>query len=170
MDSRDYVSSDTAKSLELTIAQLEMSMEDSQHSVNVVLDSLEGITDCLKEVDAELTKTQSCSDSLSLAVKKVHDYICEMVMALQYHDRLSQRTSHVEENLRAVSVLIQKPDNQHPALWEELQEKLKILYSTEQEQGLLAAVNNIEGTNYPKEVVQSNTVQPSNKHSETEFF
>jgi len=64
----------------------------------------------------------------------------QAITAFQFYDRLSQRFLHIQQNLRAVVEVMQAPDQQHPALWQDLHDKVRSLYSLKQEQSMYQAL------------------------------
>lgn len=133
------------KSLELAAAQIEMSLQDSAEAVSQVLESVLDISVNLGEIDSTLTDAsgdltkEAQSRVLALSSRSV-ELVNSAVMAMQFYDRLSQRLEHVEHNLCAISKVMQVPGAEHKEMWEVLQTRLKAVYSTEQEQELMALV------------------------------
>ena len=160
------------KSLELAGAQIEMSMQDSADAVSQVLESVLEIAGHLSEIDLRLNEgaifnNENDRKQVASASAESINLINNVVMAMQFYDRLSQRLEHVEHNLGAVADLIQEPGKDHDILWENLQKKLKAVYSTKQEQRLMALVQAQGGSaESVAEVFESQAASSS----DTEFF
>ncbi len=131
---------ETTRALELAMAQIDMSLQESDHSIGELIQSMTGVTQCMSSIKQQLSATTQITDTEYLksnihsACNRAEQYMQEAVVSFQFYDRLSQRISHIQENLKAVATLMQKPEQQHPKLWDQLQEKMRSLYSIEQEQ------------------------------------
>lgn len=130
----------TSCALELAIAQIEMSLQESDQSIGELIQSMTAVTQCMGSIKkrlattADFSETAHLQNSIHADCNRAEQYMQDAVITFQFYDRLSQRISHIQENLRAVSTLIQKPKQQHPLLWDQLQEKMRSVYSIEQEQ------------------------------------
>jgi len=134
-----------AKSLRLAIAQINMSMRESDESVQQLIASMTAVNDCLNQTGKIINKPDDQTAAASLDDIQKYNRIArqhmqDAVIAFQFYDRMSQRFAHVEENLQAIAELIIKPGQQHPELWSLLQKKLRSVYSTEQEQTMYQAL------------------------------
>lgn len=162
-----------AKALKLAIAQIDMSMRESGDSVEKLIMSITNMTRSLRQIsnsietqdnDSDCTASKDIKEQTILAEK----YMQEAVTAFQFYDRLSQRFSHIEENLKAIADLMTKPDQQHPELWIRLEKKLRSVYSTEQEQTMyLALLHGISETEVETQPILSNSSQET---GEIELF
>ncbi len=129
-----------SRTLELAIAQIEMSLQESDYSIGELILSMTTVTTCIGSIQKRLSATANSAttedaiDSVCDDCNKAEQYMQKAVVAFQFYDRLSQRISHIQENLKAVATLMQKPEQQHPKLWDQLQEKMRSVYSIEQEQ------------------------------------
>ena len=170
-DSND--AEEIARSLKLAIAQIEMSMRESDQSVQQLIDSITAMTGCLHQVNACVynyndVNQPSIFEEIQTYTSRAHQYMRDAVLAFQFYDRLSQRFTHIEENLRAIADLVLKPDQQHPELWRNLEKKLRSVYSTEQEQTMYQALlHGISETQIMQNPALSNTDQ---KAGEIELF
>lgn len=126
----------------MAIAQMDMSIHESGQSVDLAMEAFTETNRCLEKVRVVLKTTQDqnvsdASENLDLATQQLQ----KAVFALQFFDRLTQRISHVKENLSSVSTLIQEPTTVHPYLWGQLQEKMKTVYSQDQERKLYQSMS-----------------------------
>ncbi|HID81292.1 MAG TPA: hypothetical protein EYH06_03350 [Chromatiales bacterium] len=136
---------EVARSLKLAIAQINMSMQESDTSVQQLIASMTAVNTCLNQMSTVISRTDDGANAESLAeIQKYHStanqHMQDAIMSFQFYDRMSQRFAHVEENLQAVAEIITKPEQQHPELWKDLQKKLRSVYSTEQEQTMYQAL------------------------------
>lgn len=125
-------------SLALALTQIEMTFQESDDRVCEVFDAVSGVTDVAKALRSGEGDVHSLAQTLD-------DEVSRSVQALQFYDRLSQRVSHIEENLRSVIAIMESPDEDHSKLWEKLQGRLRSVYSTEQEQALFCAFSGNKG-------------------------
>lgn len=134
-----------ARSLKLAIAQINMSMQESDESVQQLITSMTAVNTCLNQMGKIISKADDLETTASLnEIQKYNNTanqnMRDAVMAFQFYDRMSQRFAHVEENLQAIAEIMTKPEQQHPKLWNLLQKRLRSVYSTEQEQSMYQAL------------------------------
>lgn len=164
---------EVAKSLKLAIAQINMSMRESDDSVHQLIASMAAVNDCLNQMGKIISKPDDQAGAVSLDDLKKYSTVAnqhmqDAVIAFQFYDRMTQRFAHVKENLQAIAELIKKPDQQHPELWINLQNKLRSVYSTEQEQTMYQAlVHGISEAEVCHSPILSNTGQ---KAGDIELF
>lgn len=139
-------SAETARMLELAIAQIEMSVRDADGSVESLVQSVISMADSIRNIEQELRRspeedegeeiTEAIRVHCALATQKME----EAITAFQFYDKLSQRLSHIRDCLGALAALILTAHRQHHELWCDLQKKTRSIYSMEQEQTILKAV------------------------------
>lgn len=162
-----------ARALKLAIAQIDMSMRESDESVKKLISSIINMTGVLRQIKHSLEAHgdetvcegyKEIRKQTNIAEQSMH----EAVTAFQFYDRLSQRFSHIEENLQSVAELVVKPDEVHAELWQRLEKKMRSVYSTEQEQTLyLALLHGISKDEIEQQPVLATT---SHKSGEVELF
>ena len=119
-------------SLALALTQIEMTFQESDDRVCEVFEAISDVSEAADALRAGDVDVNALAGKLDVEVKKA-------VQSLQFYDRLSQRVSHIEENIRSVIAIMESPDEDHTKLWEKLQGRLRSVYSTEQEQALFCA-------------------------------
>jgi len=134
-----------ASSLKLAIAQIDMSMRESDQSVQQLIESMTAMTGCLNQISVRIkehddTTEMPILEDIQEQSTIANQHMQNAVQAFQFYDRMSQRLAHIEENLHAVAELVTKPEQQHPELSRNLQKKLRSVYSTEQEQTMYQAL------------------------------
>ncbi len=167
--------SNIADYLELAILQITMSMKESDHSIEMLVDEITQFSDYLKVLNDdlnELAADRSAEVLPELITKSevANEQIQKVFIAFQFYDRLSQRMWHIEENLRAVADLIQKPEQEHFELWKRLQHKLRSVYTFEQEQQLINAFTKGKQSSADCLHLDSTEQKPSNSAGEIELF
>jgi hypothetical protein len=131
---------ETARALRATSAQINMSLQESARSVEILVEAILLSAGCVSKMQdhiAQMSTKEDMADGL-LAISKcceqAEENLVQSVTALQFYDRLSQRFVHIEENLRTVTEVILAPDLQHSSRWKSINAKLRSVYSFEQEQ------------------------------------
>ncbi len=121
------------RSLQMAIAQIDMSIEESGLSMATALETLR---DASTGVFAVATSLEDCpgelNESATNNLNEVNQQLLKTIIAFQFFDRLTQRLSHIQDNLSSVSWLIQEPTQEHPQLWQQLEEKMRKVYSEDQ--------------------------------------
>lgn len=121
----------------MAMAQMDMSINESGQSVELAMEAFTETSRCLAKVRGALNKgSEEAFEDASNDVDLATEQLQKAIFALQFFDRLTQRISHIKENLSSVSSLIQEPTRVHPYLWCQLQEKMKTVYSQDQERKL----------------------------------
>ncbi|HBR97247.1 MAG TPA: hypothetical protein DD979_07695 [Gammaproteobacteria bacterium] len=130
--------------LNMAIAQIEMSMNDTTVVFARIQESISDLELQLNVLETQAGRRETellDTDALDGYVAMVKPLMRKAMIALQFHDRLCQRVYHIEENLRAVTGVIQQPEANHPVLWRELREKMQSLYSDDQEKKIMGRVD-----------------------------
>jgi len=148
--------------LELMIDQISLLLQESGESVGELIGSIMMMADNIDKieqqvpelikasknshqnaVDAEITDVAdilSVSETIKALCSESESNMEKVVTACQFYDRLSQRILHIQENLQAVSEVTRAQDKQHPALWQRLHDRMRSVYTLEQEQRLYWAL------------------------------
>lgn len=137
---------ETAQALELAIAQIDMSLQESDQAIETMAGAITAMAGCVQRIEEKLTTagnstaTSTAEDSIYKECTQAKDNMHQAVTAFQFYDRLVQRFLHIKQNLFAVVEVMQAPDQQHPALWRTLHDKVRSVYSLEQEQRMHQAL------------------------------
>lgn len=148
--------------LELMIDQISFTLQESEGSVNVLTASITMMAANVSKIEQhlpDLTKASkrryldsteveqadvddvlSVSEMMRTFCAQVENEMLKAVTAFQFYDRLSQRITHIQENLQAISEVTRAQDKQHPVLWRRLHERMRSVYTLEQEQRLYRAL------------------------------
>lgn len=133
---------ETARSLRFAIEQISTSLQESEESVNILIDAITSISGSAHRIEESLDSAPP--DELRTILRcecgNSQQSIQRAVTAFQFYDRLTQRFEHIRDNLAAVASIIEAPNQQHPQLWNELHRKVRSLYSFEQEQHMLKSL------------------------------
>ena len=129
---------ETILMLNLSMAQIELAMNDSTSSVGELTESFTSISSALsaiQEIARHLPNTPRVKPAkaeidslLGEASSKMH----KAIVAFQFYDRLSQRLSQVCRNLDDLGILVNDPGRLYnPYAWVALQQKIRSKYVTE---------------------------------------
>lgn len=127
------------RALQLAIVQIDMTLRESGQSVEQMIGAITSLSGVLHRIRSELHVHIPESASVSDCAE-ASEQIRQATMASQFYDRMSQRLSHVMENLAEIVNVVSAPDGEHAALWENLQKRMRQVYSLEQEQAIHTAL------------------------------
>ena len=138
---------ETILMLALGVAQIEISMRDSDGSVEVLSNSftsMVGQVKMIEKIAAALPDTAETADA-RMAIVSSCDTIGEMmrsaIIAFQFYDKLTQRLSHVSSSLGTLADLVSDSRRLYnPYEWLGMQEKIKSRYTMEEERLMFEAV------------------------------
>ncbi|MBT8127169.1 MAG: hypothetical protein HKP12_01710 [Gammaproteobacteria bacterium] len=148
--------------LGLMIDQINLLLQESNGSVGDLIESITMMAASISKIEQQLPELNAATNNLRqyaadeeatdradvLVVSDTIKTLCaqaetdmqKAVTAFQFYDRLSQRILHIQENLQAVSEVTRAQDKQHQALWQRLHDKMRSVYTLEQEQSLYYAL------------------------------
>ena len=138
---------ETVLMLELAAVQIEAAMKDSSASVEVLTDSFTTMAGYRRMISDTV---QTLPDQGEVGVAKqnltgVSEHVSSMVhqaiIAFQFYDKLVQRLAHVGLSLGDLGDLVADPRRLfNPGEWVDLQQKIKVKYSTREEIAMFDAV------------------------------
>jgi hypothetical protein len=129
---------ETILMLNLSMAQIELAMNDSTSSVSELTDSFTSISSALSAIQ-EITQHLPNTPKVKPAKAEIDSLLGEAsgkmhkaIIAFQFYDRLSQRLSQVCRNLDDLGILVNDPARLYnPYSWVALQQKIRSKYVTE---------------------------------------
>jgi hypothetical protein len=134
---------ETVKLLNLSAAQVDTLMQESEAAVNTLTESftdiaasMQVINDRLLVLDASGTKDEvlACCSETNAKFQKV-------IVAFQFYDRMQQCLEHVTSNLRNLSALVENPDRLYnPKEWQAFQNHIRSRYTMESEKLMFDAI------------------------------
>jgi hypothetical protein len=129
---------ETILMLNLSMAQIELAMNDSSSSVGELTDSFTSVSSALSAMRKIANQLPNTSDVLPAKTEieslggEVESKVGKAIIAFQFYDRLAQRLSQVCRNLDDLGVLVNDPIRLYnPYAWVALQEKIRSKYVTE---------------------------------------
>lgn len=129
---------ETILMLNLSMAQIELAMNDSATSVGELTDSFTSISGSLSAIHKvtqnlpNLPEVMAAKDEIDNLRGEISEKVGQAIIAFQFYDRLSQRLSHVCRSLDDLGVLVNDPVRLYnPYAWVALQQKIRSKYVTE---------------------------------------
>lgn len=138
---------ETILMLALAVAQIEMSMRESDGSVEVLSNSftsmvgqvkmiertVAALPDSVEMIDAKVAIISSCAT--------VSEMMHSAIIAFQFYDKLTQRLNHVTGSLGSLADLVNDQRRLYnPYEWLGMQEKIKSRYTMEEERLMFDAI------------------------------
>jgi len=164
-DRLDGDARETARALKLAVAQISMSLKESSSSIESLIGSITGMAGCIRHIEqpGNVAATDT-KEQCTLA----GEYMQQAVSAFQFYDRLTQRITHIKENLREIIKVVEAPGQQHASMWKSLQEKVLSVYSLEQEQRMYQAL--LHGISAENVITNSPEAAAQTKNNDIELF
>ena len=135
--------------LNVSIAQLEISLQESNTSVEELIAAFKtlvfDISDILEDFKKKITNENE--ENVQLHVKTLSEDICSRVnssiIAFQFYDRLVQQLNHISTNLSSADTIISKEEQCfHEPTWHELKSNIRLNYTMEAERTMFDAIIN----------------------------
>jgi hypothetical protein len=138
---------ETILMLALSIAQIEMSMRDSDGSVEVLSNSFTSMMGQVKMIERvaaalpETVEVASAKVAIIDSCTTVSEMMRSAIMAFQFYDKLTQRLGHVNGSMSVLGDLIADQRRLYnPYEWMGMQEKIKSRYTMEEERLMFDAI------------------------------
>lgn len=122
--------SQTIMALNLSIAQIDLSMTEGGYSVDTLIDSFNFMREGLDNLRAtvlndEVTDIAELKAKLMAESAVMSDKVTASIVAFQFYDKLSQRLQHVSKSLSILSDIISHEDRTvDEATWNKFREKM----------------------------------------------
>jgi hypothetical protein len=138
---------ETVLMMDLTIAQIEAAMRDSNSSVGVLTDAFTTMANHMRMLDETIAALPESSmpaetrGSLLGTAGQVSGLVHQAIIAFQFYDKLVQRLSHVNHNVAALADLVgDRARLYNPQEWVELQQAIRSKYTMREEVEMFEAV------------------------------
>ena len=147
MDSDWNHESEMAEMIRLSVAQIEMALQEGDESLNTLSQVFCSMLANVDKISREATELDKEADLVSLRATMLEH--CEaiksrmntVIIAFQFYDRLSQRLGHVSGGLDSLAELFDVPQHlSYPNALQELRERVREEYSLEEERILFDAL------------------------------
>jgi hypothetical protein len=127
----------------LAVAQIEAALSEAERSVRALGSAFVSIANAIEPIAGGLVPTSDGGSGPPHrpASTLLSDDIRRAVMALQFHDRLTQKLSHVAADLGTVAELLRDPSRRDArTAWEVLRREIRARYTMDCERSLADAV------------------------------
>ncbi|MCC8987234.1 MAG: hypothetical protein LM523_05955 [Candidatus Contendobacter sp.] len=138
---------ETILMLALAVAQIEMSMRESDGSVEVLSNSFTSMVGQVKMIErtvAALPDSAELTDAKTTIISScstVSEMMHSAIIAFQFYDKLTQRLNHVTGSLGSLADLVNDARRLYnPYEWLGMQEKIKSRYTMEEERLMFEAI------------------------------
>lgn len=134
---------ETIKLLNLSAAQVDVIMQESELSVNTLTDSFTDIVESMQTITNHLLalETSGAKDEVLDCCTETKDKIQAAIIAFQFYDRMQQCLQHVTSNLRGLSKLVENPERLYnPNEWHEFQKQIRSRFTMESEKMMFDAI------------------------------
>jgi len=138
---------ETILMLALSVSQIEMSMRDSDGSVEVLSNSftsMAGQVKMIERIAAGLPESEQTAEAKAAIIENcasVGDMMRSAIVAFQFYDKLTQRLNHVTSSLGSLADLISDVRRLYnPYEWLGMQEKIRSRYTMEEERMMFEAI------------------------------
>jgi len=134
---------ETIKLLNLSAAQVDVILQESERSVNTLTESFTDIVQSMQTINSHLLSldVSNTKDEVMVCCSETKDKIQSAIVAFQFFDRLQQCLQHVTSNLRGLSKLVENPERLYnPAEWREFQDQIRSRYTMESEKIMFDAI------------------------------
>jgi hypothetical protein len=138
---------ETILMLALAVSQIEMSMRESDGSVEVLSNSFTSMVGQVKMIErtvAALPDMPEMTDAKTTIIGScttVSEMMHSAIVAFQFYDKLTQRLNHVTSSLGSLADLVNDQRRLYnPYEWLGMQEKIKSRYTMEEERLMFEAI------------------------------
>ncbi|ESS73354.1 hypothetical protein MGMO_25c00320 [Methyloglobulus morosus KoM1] len=134
---------ETVKLLNLSAAQVDALMQESELSVNTLTESFTNIAESMQLIHDHLLAldTSDTKDEVLDCCADTHAKFQKAIIAFQFYDRMQQCLQHVTSNLRNLSALVENPDRLYnPKEWLDFQSQIRSRYTMESEKLMFDAI------------------------------
>ncbi len=128
-----------ARLLETAAVQIRLSLSESDGSIFQLTEAIANSSNGIREIRSLVRMLGFSShpddiiDSISDRCSTIESKLQDAVVAMQFYDRLSQRFSHIQENVEVVAKMLECMDDATPEFFDGLYKKMRSVYSLEQE-------------------------------------
>lgn len=172
--------------LNLSIAQIELSISEGDHSVNALIDSfrfmsqhIEEIQSATKQIGSISTDNSDLQQQHSLLLSQTDELALKMqqaIIAFQFYDKLSQRLGHVSHGLSGLAEIVSHEMRVKDATeWETFKKSVRRGTTMREEEELFELIfdqhiPSAQAIEIMKERMSQRMHQEQKQHEEIELF
>jgi len=156
---------ETIKLLNLSAAQVDVILQESELSVNTLTESFTDIVENMQTINNHLIALDDSGskDQALACCSETKAKIQAAIIAFQFYDRMQQCLEHVTSNLRGLSKLVETPGRLYnPNEWHEFQDQIRSRYTMESEKMMFDAI--LQG----KSVADAIAAKNAHQHSQSD--
>jgi hypothetical protein len=134
---------ETIKLLNLSAAQVDAILLESEVSVNTLTDSFTEIVESMQAISGHLIELEASGskDNVLGCCCETEAKVQAAIIAFQFYDRMQQCLQHVTSNLRGLSKLVETPERLYnPTEWDGFQKQIRSRYTMESEKAMFDAI------------------------------
>lgn len=134
---------ETIKLLNLSAAQVDVILQESELSVNTLTESFTDIVESMQAINNHLLSLDNSGtkDEALECCSETNAKIQAAIIAFQFYDRMQQCLQHVTSNLRGLSKLVENPERLYnPNEWHDFQNQIRSRYTMESEKMMFDAI------------------------------
>ncbi|KUJ71569.1 hypothetical protein [Thiomicrospira sp. WB1] len=142
---------ETILMLNLSVAQIELSINEGDHSVNTLIDSFTYMSQHLEAIEQSSQKIAHLSDqvdgmaehnaSLLSQTSELSEKMHQAIIAFQFYDKLSQRLNHVSVGLSGLAEIVSHEMHaKDQAQWESFRQAVRKGTSMQEEEELFELI------------------------------
>ncbi len=172
--------------LNLSIAQIELSISEGDHSVNALIDSfrfmsqhIEEIQSATKQIGSISTDNSDLQQQHSLLLSQTDELALKMqqaIIAFQFYDKLSQRLGHVSHGLSGLAEIVSHEMRVKDATeWETFKKSVRRGTTMREEEELFELIfdqhiPSVQAIEIMKERMSQRMHEEQKQHEEIELF
>lgn len=153
---------ETIKLLNVSAAQVDIILQESESSVNTLTESFTDIVESMQTISNHLRDLEASGmkDEVLDCCSETQSKIQAAIIAFQFYDRMQQCLQHVTSNLRGLSKLVEAPERLYnPAEWHNFQKQIRSRYTMESEKMMFDAI--LQGKSVADAIEAKNALQKS---------
>jgi CHAD domain-containing protein len=161
---------ETNKLLNLSAAQVDVILQESELSVNTLTESFTDIVESMQTINNHLLSLDISDANKHVldCCSETKDKIQTAIIAFQFYDRMQQCLQHVTLNLRGLSRIVENPERlNNPDEWHDYQNQIRSRYTMEAEKMMFDAI--LEGKSFDEAIAAKNANQ-YNQANDIELF
>jgi uncharacterized coiled-coil protein SlyX len=167
---------ETVRMLSLSVAQIEMAMNQSDDSIGALTTTFTAMVEQTQKISAASEKINQSGNEQPIAeiqaqCTEISNSVNHSIVAFQFYDKLSQRLDHVNHSLNLLAELVSDQNRLYnPNEWLGLQGSIRGRYTMVEEQAMFDALLSGASIEEALEICREKVNQVANSAAEIEFF
>ncbi len=167
---------ETVRMLSLSVAQIEMAMNQSDDSIGALTTSFTTMVEQTQKISAAAEKisiegNEEPVGEIQSQCAELANSVNHSIVAFQFYDKLTQRLDHVNHSLNALAELVSDHSRLfNPSEWIGLQSSIRGRYSMVEEQAMFDALLSGASVEEALEICRERVNEVAGSADEIEFF